>query len=105
MNDEVEPESTKVYLLFQWTEEREGKDIFGVYSTLLKAKCVAQVDFHHECRDYGVTPRPLSWVITPLSTEWFAEGTAGDENGYTIEQHGLDMYVDMNTNPPTRKAI
>lgn len=57
-----------MYLLFEWTEEREAKMHIGIYSTQEKAQVAAQMDWEQTLRDRGAEDHEiadLEWEITP----------------------------------------
>ena len=85
----------KMYLLYEWTEEREGKVHFGIYSTVEKAKTAAQRLY--ESQDWLHEDLPEG---TYYKLEWKNEctGISGWKNGdgdypYDIEEFEVDTYT------------
>src|SRR4051812_49224532 len=88
---------TTLYLLFEWTEERESKNHIGIFSTLDKAKQAAQLTFDAEGGDAeGVEGFQLEWKMLDSdsgSTQWYApQGSArhNAEYPYEIDEFTLD---------------
>ena len=57
-----------MFLLFEWTEEREAKMHIGIYSTEEKAKAAAQLAWANELKDRGAEPHEVG------NLEWKSDG-------------------------------
>lgn len=61
---------TDMFLLFEWTEEREAKMHLGIYSSMEKAQAASQVYWEHEQKERGAEPSemgPVVWEVTSSS--------------------------------------
>lgn len=74
----TDPPTGKVYLVWEWTEEREAKIHHAICSTLDKAKDAAQRLWDDECTLRGDPTSPLTWKPSgPLSDSWAGEKGQG----------------------------
>ncbi len=64
----MENDVAKVYLLFEWTEERESKIHIGVYSTFEKAQAASQLSWMQELTDRGAEPDQIGPVVWASKT-------------------------------------
>jgi hypothetical protein len=79
----TDPPTGKVYLVWEWTEEREAKIHHAVCSTLDKAKDAAQRLWDDECTLRGDPTSPLTWKPSgPLPDSWAGEKGQGNSPGY-----------------------
>lgn len=83
----------KMYLLFEWTEEREGKNHVGIYSTLEKAQAAAELSHGDE----------LEWkeLGGDAIRSWYAEKDENDDFPYEIEEFEVDVYTEYRWGPGT----
>jgi hypothetical protein len=87
--------STTVYLLFQWTDEREAKSHIGIYSSIEKAKAAAQLDCNSEAKQHHEPAEELAWATGAgdlSAIAWWHENE--DDGLYDIESFELDVYND-----------
>lgn len=89
-----------MYLLFEWTEEREGKNHVGIYSTVEKAKKAAELAYK-ESGDHDDLPEGDYHEL-----EW--DGLVGTKSSgyeqdfpYDIEEFEVDMYTSYKYGPGT----
>jgi len=93
-----------MFLLFEWTTEREAKMHLGIYSTEEKAKAAAQLYWAQELKDRGAEESEIGELIWDGDSEYLighkelAEGadedlqyTSDEECPYDIEK----LYVDV----------
>lgn len=83
----------KMYLLFEWTEERESKNHVGIYSTVEKAKAAGELSHGDE----------LEWVEENWSSSpvWRGDKPYDDDYPYEIDEFEVDVYDDYKWGPGT----
>lgn len=94
---------TDMYLLFEWTEEREAKMHLGIFTSIEKAKAAALISWKNDGKQRGATEEELEEFTLNWADEKF--GTIGtrsgpededltdlnDEQPYEIEVFQLDL--------------
>jgi hypothetical protein len=89
--------TTKMYLAFQWTDEREAKEIIGVFSSAAKAQAACQLDTDANRANYfkgdpEAEPVPLEWETDGPDDLHADPGFGGEDRVYEIEEHELNIY-------------
>lgn len=70
---------TDMYLLFEWTEEREAKMHLGIFTSIEKAKAAAEKLWKHELIDdrgaeeHEIDAEPLNWTPHRHGDGWTGE--------------------------------
>lgn len=81
-----------MYLLWEWTEEREGKVFHGIYSTPEKAKAAAELSDENEIKWSGDYDELIGF-----STSEFADG----DYPFEISKFEVDIYTAYKYGPGT----
>lgn len=84
---------TDMYLLFEWTEEREAKMHLGIFTTVEKAKDAALISWKNDGKQRGATEDELEEFTIDWAEEEF--GTIGTRNGADDED-----LTDLNDEQP-----
>jgi hypothetical protein len=86
----------KMYLLYEWTEERESKMHIGIYSTMEKAQAAAEMNYREE-GDHDDLPEgdyhELKWEKSRESVDGYKHGSYEKDYPYSIEEFEVDTYV------------
>lgn len=90
----------KVFLLFEWTEEREAKNHIGVFTTLKKAQQAAQRSWEEDQRADGEEAGELEWkdLAAHGSPDIYwgekPENEYMDESPFEINTFELDVFFE-----------
>jgi hypothetical protein len=104
---------TTMYLVFQWTDERESKIHIAICSTLEKAKAAAQLDTDGQREGWfsgtaDAASVPLDWKTypDPSETGTYADPGFGQDNRiYEIEEYELDVYRNAEWDAANQKTL
>lgn len=106
---------TNMYLLWEWTEEREAKIHHGIFSTPEKAKQAAQLDYESNFDPWDLEdeeaekweegdPIPaLAWSVLSYSDDLTGEkpGPRSGDTPYQITEFEVDIYTVYSYGPGT----
>lgn len=116
---ETTEEAPKMFLLFEWTEEREAKMHLGIYSSADKARAAAQLYWAQELKDRGADEPEIGELIWDgdarylIGHKGLADGvededllyTSDEDCPYDIEELYVDAVVHYDWKTETQTVV